>query len=797
MSAASSTIVANSTSTDAVTVKVVDANGNVVTNFNGTVTLAESHATVAAAVTVPGTVTITNGVGTFNATSANTTATNKSTITSSTLTSTNGQSVSASVQYGTVVISAAASTPVALALTPNSSTASSNGNTENDFTVNFNDAAGVAATPASPVYVTFTISGPGSFQQGGTAVTTLSKYVSNSGYTLPVYAIQGNNGTVTVTATASGLTSATGTFTTVQTTAPSSMTINSTTGTLSSAFPTGLSGVTLPAGTTFTKYTVQLMDSNNNPVAPTSADNLTITDNTATLADGGTLGYYSVNAAGQPSASLTSPQLPTTNGQLTFIVLNTSAGTTNPTISVKDTLLGTTVTTPYSYVTSAASTVKFTGLSTQSVQAGKTVSYSIQVVDASNNNLALSNQTVKVYFNGNGAGATLNGSSSWSSSNPYTVQTNANGIATVSVAIPSTATGSFNLDAQFGSATAVEVANTVITAGSYATTVGVANSGAAAGIVPTVSTADAWPTTSISAGTSVFSGTPAIYALNSIGQVANLADSIKVSTSDKTIVAVNGSDTATVTSSLTLPPLTALKAGTATITITDISNPDMPTVTQTITVKASSPAYVQALNPDGTYNTAYKFTSSGVSGAFTLNLVDAGGNVTPATSPTTLTSAQVLTAIGATGQAAGVRTSASGSDVSSVTIPQGQSSVVVYLDGVVSGTATAATPYTTGDLSSSSFAPQLVSGSVSGNVVTLTFNNPLTGNGNFTFNDITTSSPVTVNNTTPSGVTITFTVPTAPAHGDALTVVYPSGTLKDGYNASVTTFSAIALTNKN
>jgi hypothetical protein len=188
-----------------------------------------------------------------------------------------------------------------------------------------------------------------------------------------------------------------------------------------------------------------------------------------------------------------------------------------------------------------------------------------------------------------------------------------------------------------------------------------------------------------------------------------------------------------------------------------------------------------------------------------LQLVDDGGNVVPSTSPVTLTQAEVLTALGATSKASGVRTSTTGADVSSVTIPANQASVTVYLDGVTQNAATVAAVNT----ALNTIAPNLLSASVSGSTLTMTFDNPLVLASGKTSSDLATAMAVTVGGTSDvvtaasiSGNTVTLTLTSAPAHAATVAVSYTTGVLNSGYSGAVATFttgasSIPAVTNNN
>ncbi len=794
---ASGTLVANGSATDAVTVGVYDANGNVVGNFNGTASVATSAGTLASS-----TVTITNGVGTVNLTGATSAAGQTATLTTSGLTSSNGQQMAPSINYGSGTVSLVAAAPTALSLTPTTSFVSANANNEDPVLVKINDQSGTALSTGIAQYVTFTITGPGSFQNGGTPVTTLSEYVNpmSGGFSIPVYAIQGQTGTIQVSASAPGLTSGSTQIQSAVTTAPANITLTSSAGTTSS-------------GTPFTLYTVQLVDSNGHPVIPASADMLTISDNSSTT--GGTLQYFTVSG-GQPSGTgLTSATISTTaslsggtsgTGTYQFAVENTSAGTSAATVSVKDALTGNTATAPYNFQTGSAAWALFSGATPTSPNAtntnvaeGQTATYTLQLSDSNGNSLSTSGVPIDVYFANNGSGATIGGQSTWSSANPYVVTTNAQGQAQVSVVAPSSA-GSFELSAHVaGQTNYSQDTVTVQSPANYTTQLALNTAQDGSGTSFTLPT-------SLSAGQTVTSVNSNVYVVpeNAVGvYVGSGSDQIQFTSSNANVLSVGGTGSVTQSASTAIPTIKGMQNGTATLTIKDLSNPAQPAITTTIAVNVGAAAGLKGLNPNGTTDTAYTYPASGVAGPFTLEIVDAGGNIVPAPAPTTLTAAQVESALGVTG-VTGIRTSSAGSDVSSVSIPANQSTVQVWLDGVTGGQATTATGVQL--MNATQYAPTVSTASVSGTTLTLTFNNPLQQPSNLSAlasafaleNSSVTSSTYAVNSASVVGNTITLSLGAAPGTGVPLSLSYAtSGGLLGAYGAPVQAITSQTVTNNN
>jgi hypothetical protein len=775
LSAASSTVVANGTSTDVITAKAVDANGFTVTNFSGSAIIGLSAAIGTLSST---SLSFTNGIASVTYTTPNAVPGTAPTFTTSTLENSLNGLVAQNINYGTLTLTYSTSSATTIGLAPATATVSTDAPTSDVVTVTLEDSTGNTVPSGTSAYVTFTITGPALFAQTGT--NTLSAYVpsGSTGYPLTVNSEQGVNGSISITASATGLATATKTISAVTTTAASKIVVTSTTGTLANTLSTR-GGVTLPVGTTFTEYTVQLEDANGYSVPGNDA--LTITDNVKSLGDGGSIGYHAVSS-GQPSSHLGYSDANTAasisaaliGGTYSFIVANTAVGTVNPTITVTDgnsTLATTTATATYTYVTSAAAKIALTAPSyAQTVEPGQSIIYSVQEEDVAGNAVSLANQAVTFSVadvtNYTGTGATIDGSTS------YVAYTNASGIATVTVAVSSTAVAGSKYTLTATGATIVSQIGTVISSlANYATVVGVTTGGALI----------TWPTTATS-GQVLLSG-DTVSALNSLNLVASTTDEIQISSSNQAVIAT-GTGAATETFGPNNLPyalsnstaMIAKNAGTATITIKDLSNPTAPSMTATITVSAGTPTAVKVINPDSTSGANYTLPStSGVSGAFTIELVDAGGNVVPATAPLTLTNTQVIAALGASSVGTlGIRTSAAGSDVTSVTFAQGQSSITVYLDSFTASAVTAGGTAPTA-LSNASIAPLVLTSTwtLTSDVLTITTSNPVTNavasNFSITGSGATISSVIANGNT----ITITFTgTPATLSTVSALTTAY-------------------------
>ena len=801
LSAASSSLVADGAATDTITATVVDSNGNTVSNFNGTATL-----------TVPSkdgsvtssTVNIKNGVGTATLTAPSSVPSSPGAITLSGLTPTAG-TVLSGINYGTgITLSYTAAKATSLSLTPVLNAVSSNGNNPDTVNVQLLDQAGQLLPPGNgSAYVTFTISGPGSFADGSSQ-TTLSEYVT-SGQTLPltVYSIQGEPGAITISASGTGLTTASTTIQSESTTTATKAAITSQTETV----PTGgmkVNGVALPAGWQYTVYTVQVEDANG--VAVPSAQTFTLSDNTSPEA----LYYYGYknNTVGNALSPL-SVTTSSTTGQAQFAVFNTTAQSTPATITATDSSLpDSTATATYNFYVGSASTIGF-NTAYSSVESGQSVTYTVQLKDAAGNNVATSGQTVDFYLSGNSTtGATINGSTGWTSGNPYTAVSNSQGQASVTVNVPSSSaagdTYTVNAELPGQSSTLVNQTSTVVVPSDYAQEIGLSTKGTfKAGDTPSASVVTL-PTSmsagqtlvtalGLSSGTSVYG-----YAENNDAAVANTSDTLQITSSNPKVLAISGapSGTTSIASGSALPTITAESSGTATLTIQDVSDPAMPKVSATIAVSVGSATQIVGVNPNNTTDTAYTFPStSGLIGPFTLQVQDGGGNDVPLTNgPVTLTASQVDAILGLpTGT--GIATSTTSGDVQYVTIGNDQSSVQVWVDngsGALDSASTTATPAA----ALTTLAPTLKAMSVSGDTVTLTFTDPFTQSSAnpAAFTATTSGGSTSPTTATVSGNTVTLTFTSAPSGTLTWTVDTATSTtpLTTAYGASLAAGSVTA-----
>lgn len=721
----------------------MDANGNTVSDFSGTINVADSatHLLDAAgnqvsALTGANAVTITNGVGTFQV-QAGSTVGNTQTVTPSALTNA-PSGVNITYDSVTVTQTAPAAAAVQVQVVPNDTTyLSANSVTSTTVQYALLDSAGNTASTLPGEYETFTISGPGSFADGS-SVTSETLFVDGSENTIAVYSVQGQAGTITVSASGNGISGQVQIPSYVNT-APASLTMTSKQG-------------TGPNGNPYTLYTVQLLDSNGHPVY-NNTDPISVTSNAAA----GTIEYGTINSS---TGSFQSGSAPTVlaDGQVQFAVRTVTVGTSPVTIKVQDTNPADnfSASANYNYVANAPTTITMSPASTvtnYTAEAGQQVTYSAQLTDGTNN-VAEAGQTVTFGFSGsNTAGATLpNGLATGT----YAATTNSQGIASVTVTIPTGAAGSFTLEGTYNSNTLIGGKTTVVDASAYGTQVVLAGQ----------------PTTDIAAGSPITGVTASVE--NADGTTLS-GSTLLVTTSNANVVAVNGTNNGpteehvTASGATTLPNLVAGMAGTATITVQDLSDPAMPKATFTVNVApgvATSTPYVE-------YNGAQVSSANPLSVtantpvALTIVNVDAGGDPVPVAGSAPLTVSLSAPSGGS------YRLTPNGVSVNDVQIQAGTSSTTVYYVQGTTGTVSNLKAQDDSDTLSGISYSSMTAGTAS--TVGLTMGDAF-GNADNTFNqtvNVTISGIVqapngsygTVNGTTITGSSIK--VPVAFTNGQA------------------------------
>ncbi len=607
LSAAASVLVANGQQTDTVTATIVNAFGEPVTNFDGTATLTplQHGAYVDPSTGAPITsVTFTNGVAQFEV-QAGTVGNVSDTISLNDLTSANAQSVTSSINYASTTIDYTWPTASTIDLIPSRTLVSNNQPTEATINATITDAAGAAVTSGTPVYATFTLSGPGSFQQNGSPLTTLGEYLIPGIPTIvPVWSIPGQSGTITVAASAPGLSPVQATLKSVATGTPSSLNVASAAGTVSALG--SAQAPTLAMGTPFTLYTVGLTDANGSPVIPGNSDLLTISDNTGTV--GGTLEYFVVDNGEPMGPALTAAELQqsisSSTGEAQFAVVSTQSGSASPTITVTDSL-GLSQNVQYSFSTGTAAYAMFpldnpADLSgaISNVEGGQTATYVVQLEDVNGNPLTTAGQPVDFYFSGkNVAKASINGSSAWTSANPFVAVTNPQGQAFVTVTVPYGAAGAGMLEAAVsGGANVSGELVQVEPASLYTTQLILATAPGSTAALP-------WPSVNMTVGQTLTqfvgaadSSISSLYATpeNYVGAYVKANDRLEITTSNPNVLSITGNTNwsaangsafvFTGSSQNALPTITAEQPGIATLTILDVSNPSAPRITETVDV---------------------------------------------------------------------------------------------------------------------------------------------------------------------------------------------------------------------
>ena len=680
LSPATASLTADGAATDTITATVVDANGNTVANYSGTATISDTAGLIAttgqpsdfsstttgtgtSAVTTD-TLTFTNGVATFNLGPTQTVG----------LTDTLTLTPPASTGFAPATLDVTSVAPqvtgLSVAIDPTGAQdLAANSQSQTLVDISTTDAQGNVVGSASGTYATVSLSGPGSFVSGstpGSAVTSEVVYIpaGTSGGTtqLPVYSIVGETGTVTVSATSTGLQAGSLSIPSYLVGTPASLSVKTSTGTDSN-------------GNSYTLYTVSVLDSNGQAV-PTASGTLDIANNAA--AQGGTVSVGTVSSTGAFAGSTgASTSVSITNGVATFAVENAGTSGTNPvTLTLTDGTL--TQTASYNFNSDVAKQLVVTPSTGTyyTVKPGQTVTFSAQVADAYGNPVAGAGVPVTFAFVQNGGFTTFpNGLTN------ETVNTNANGVASVTFTVPSNASGTplevsataTNLGLTDSTAVNIESATD---SSAYATSVSLTN----ASNSPVTSITDSANNTGKAIATTITAT-----ALNAVGkQVTAGTDTFNITSSNPNVVAVG---TTTETSGANIASdLTIGMAGSATITVQDISNPSMPSASFAVNVTPGQASQVTYDYNGAPIATTGLNVNANTPVALTVVNSDAAGDPIPVTGNTPLTVDVATTAPNAEllGQVGG-------GPISSVQIQPGQTSATVYLESSVAQTVTAGT----------------------------------------------------------------------------------------------------------
>jgi hypothetical protein len=686
-------IVANTASTETVTITAVDANGNPDRNYNGKADLSINGSGVAFATTGQasdftagqngtGTVTFTKGVATVVLVSNSAVAglQAKLTVTSQDIKDANGNAVSTSATINTL-----AQVATSVSVKPDSTTLQDNTATSEHVSVQVLDQDGQPMLWGS-FPVTVTVSGQGKLVEG-TNNTYTTAYVGNgttsNEVSVHVSSLTGQSGTIVVNASSSGLKAGSATINAVNVGDATAIKL---------AVASG-SSATFSAdnGSTGASFTISTVDKNGYAVTP--AQPVTY-DVKVTNPDGTTASGITANISGN-----------------TLTVTGTKAGTYTVTVSDHAGVLNSASTT-VTITAGAAKTVALTSPSTGKVnvpQSNPSIKVTAQIEDQYGNPVSAANVPVEftaTQQGSSGASFTFNGQSTTT----YTVNTDSSGKATVTFASQATPNLKWNVtvDKVNGAApnpavTPVEVDVVGLPASSLtvSTTVGgnptsYAKSGDT--ITFTVTEKDAYGNPSPN-GDRVNVTIPAGLSVPSSG--SNLSGDA----TNGYYVTLNQNGTATFT-------LTAGKAGPQTVTLTDVTNATQLTTTVTVSVSANTQSTAMFFNGSGVINQNNPLTvAADTPVAITLAPTDSAGNVA-------VSSSDLYYNLGDTTDGGEFRLSPNGAAVTSVKIPAGSTGVTLYYVNHTAGsyygmTATADTaPNITAATYTAPVAAQAATGSV-------------------------------------------------------------------------------------
>jgi len=506
----------------------------------------------------------------------------------------------------------------------------------------------------SGVYpITFAVSGVGTLGSTsgiyiGTGNPNATASVANT-----VSSEQGQNGSMTVTASSGTLTPGTVTVKSVTVGAPVSIGLA----------PASGDTTTFSADTGTDTLQTSIMDSNGNPTSLPANDylNVTVTENGNSVTGFAT---YS------PSTG-------------TIALAGHSAGTYTVTVSDADNLLKSASTT----VTVTPGAAAGVSLATSSVEIpviNPTVTVTAQLQDKWGNDISASGvgvtlqSMVSTVPNGQTPMSSLNNGPLSASAVTSTANTNASGVATFTFKATESLGAVYKVSALDVSGTAVTEASSAIPA----ETITEEQSTVASMQLSFFNTATSQPTSYAVAGTDV---TAYVYAFNQYGGPAtpptgsSTGDTISVTIPAGFTYVGNGTPpvNGVLTTSLNSVgqvaiPLKTAQSGTATLSASDSTVSPAITTSATMQVATGNEAGVELFQNGSVISNPITVTAN-TPVAFTVEAVDAGGNPVLATQPTTVN----LSDGTATGYGS-FRTSLSGASLTQVVIPAGQSAVQVY-----------------------------------------------------------------------------------------------------------------------
>lgn len=640
-----------------VTVNVNDSNGNVVTNYNGPVTLTSSNGTDASVgsnttATLSQTVNAVNGVATFSVYAlGGATAGDAPTLTAS-VTSTSGTITGSTAEK----VDAPVASSFSVGYAPNMP----NGLAVNGYSpqtavqITALDQAGnkISSFAGS---ATVSISGPATLL-GGSA-TSMTAYFSN-GQSNSIYLLgkQGVTGNVVVTVSATGLNNTTFTVPAYVQTAATSLSATASANSVTSGGQTTL--------------TIKELDANGNLAVLSASGNGTQNNDTITLSDdsgSGKIAFYAADG----KTLLAGNQIQLTNGQATVVVQNNGfIGTAN--VKLAGSLLNTAV--PLAFTNGSAT--QAVPVSTGVYAApGSTQTVTFQLEDGANNPVKVAGDTFSL--------VALDETTSLSNVLSSTTATSdANGKFSVTVTLPSNNVGDHFY------VTATGTGNNVGVNGK-ATYITEAPGGLAASVTGNVYNVQTGTTTK-AGSTTLTAGDIVdldVYGLNAIQGTTGSNDSYTVTSSNPNVVAVtypgsatsiNGAAIGSETAVVGQPhvQLQGLLAGTTTITVQDTSVVGSVPYSFTVTVNpGTKPGGIRLLGLPST-------VVAGQTYALTVELTDKGGN--PVFQQPNDNGNNGLQ-VGLTDTYNGFRTAANGYTIGAVTIPAYGNSTVVYWTAPASG----------------------------------------------------------------------------------------------------------------
>ncbi len=748
LAASTSSLVADGTTKSAtsITGTVIDANGNTVSDYNGPVNVSVNGTDVTLDKT---SYTAANGVFTVTATNN---ASAKALDTDQIIASLPGVTGST----GIVTLSEVAPTAKYIDVTGAPKALQ-------EMTSNTNFTVGLQATDelhqviaaSAPGTATVTVSGPAMFQDGtktqtvtalGDSALALTQLANQTGaITLTITAVNGslvsgNPVSINVvkpgTATAWTLTSAAANTTT-------SFTADQVSGWTSSAYT----------------YEFQAQDPSQLAVAPATAPTASVTLNgkaqsafTTDVTAGVGTGVYDVKLTTEGSIAAGTYTLTVIDGSMQSysVPLTVTAGAA----------YGVTVTPDASITTYDVTS------------ANPSTPVIAQLVDKNGNTVAQSG--IAITFKSS-APDTLTLSGGAGSTSSQTVYTNSSGVATITAAAAANTPGNDGY---------LTISGAGLTTGGTSANIYELGTQSVAKLTSSVTYKSGTSYTAGSALQNADYPTVAVGTLDAADAPFSSSDTLQYTISGPAAYGTNGSTTGNVVKG-SVPVITNI-AGAYTVTVKDVSNTNVTPVTATVTVVA------------GAYNGIDFFTASGsnvTTGAtspittdvtadtpvaLTVKAVDSYGNVVSSTSPITVSTLVATNSSGAIID--GAFKDASGSVVTSVTIPAGQSSATVYF--VDANAKTGVTFSASGVPAAATATLKTAAATTETNSVVLTYSSALSA-ASQTTSSSASNYTVTVNGAsdTVTGVavdatsgTVTLTLAANVVSGQTVTVSYVPGT---------------------